>query len=428
MRMTLLVCLVSLSLGCTARRNILLITVDTLRRDALGVYDPRITWTPTLDSLARAGTLWLEASAPWSLTHPSHATMMTGLYPSRTGVRSNEARLDEGAECLAEVLGAHGWVCAGLVNTWVLEPPSGIAQGFAVFEAMHREPVDRPSLKEGVEATTRCNPRADRSVRTAMRWIDKGHRPFFLWLHLMDPHLDYDPPAVEASRVGFDPAWEELGSEALWKARRTRGQAITEQELAMVRALYDGEVAAVDRALGHLFAHLRLRELHRSTVVAVVSDHGESIFDDGGYLGHAHSLHESVVAIPLIMSGPGVPSGVRITTPVELVQLRPTLLRLARGRRRVGPHDLFSGTPRVQVTGDARGRLLASWGSWRMIVNPSDSVGSILSEGDAKRSMAVSLLDSALRAHRNLVLEACPSSRPLNARDVEELKALGYLE
>jgi hypothetical protein len=143
-------------------------------------------------------------------------------------------------------------------------------------------------------------------------------------------------------------------------------------------------------------------------------------------LGHARSLHETVIEIPLIMAGPGIPPGSRIGTPVELVQLRATLLRLARGGRRPGRHDLFAREGRVPVTGDASGRLSASWGGWRFVWGRTGDAPAIIERGHGDSAMAHAMADSAVRAHRAFSGRA--SSRGLNGRDRAALKALGYAE
>lgn len=419
-----LVLLTSAGSGCAPRRNLLLITVDTLRRDALGVYDPRVTWTPTLDSLARAGTCWTSAHTPFSLTLPSHATMMTGVAPWEVGLGSNDGVVPESLWCLAEELAGHGYTCAAMVNTWVLEAPSGIGQGFGWVYSFFRDTVACPTGEEKPgHAGVRTNPRASRTVEASLRWLQRAARPFFLWIHLMDPHLDYAPPAQDMAPFGVDSSDLRWGEEEWLKAKRREGHVFTDEERRIIRALYDAEVASVDRALGQLFAGLRALGLEQSTVVAVVSDHGESILDDDSYVGHAHSLHPCVTQIPLIMAGPGIPRATTISAPVELVQLRGTLLQLVRGRKPASG-DLFTPARRVPVTADASGRVVAAWGGWRMLWAPgSDPV--VVERGPQEGAAAVSLMDSALRA---LPRFRQGVRRPLSPRDRAALEALGYVE
>ena len=288
-------------IGCgKSRTNLLLITVDTLRRDALGLYNQDVWWTPTMDSLGASGVVWDDARTVFSIAQPSHASMMTGRYPSHLGTVSNTATLQAHFSPLAQELSAEGYGCGAFINTWILDEESGLNHGFATFVRAEREALTKPRIveKEGKLFTVYRvnNPSAVRTVKLATSWLAETEKPFFLWVHLMDPHLDYSPPDSILSYLGFTDIDPKYGNGEFLSKRHKRGLSFSMTAVEKMRRLYAGEVAYVDRALSQLFSGIR--EQHRNTVVVLVSDHGENICDDGTYVGHAYSLDESVVRIP----------------------------------------------------------------------------------------------------------------------------------
>ncbi len=409
--------------------NLLLITIDTLRRDALGIYSPDVWWTPTMDSIAGSGTVWDEARAPFTLTQPSHATMMTGLYPAEHGVCSNRSCLQDAFSSLAEELSIEGYQCGAFINTWVLDRGAGFGQGFSLFTRAEKESLLAPvRIREKGDRLVwwRINPKAGRSVDMALGWLSDAHEPFFLWLHLMDPHLDYAPPDSALQILGAPDIPSELGSREYIRDREDSNQPLTELEISQVRLLYAGEVAYVDMALRDLFHGIRRSNKSSRTVIVLVSDHGESIFDDGRYVGHAYSLDESVVRIPLVLTGYHIPRETRIQAPVGLVQLKPTLLDLlgvAPAKEAVP--GLFSNTDRVQITGDIKGRMLAHWRGWECVWSEGKKQPEQIARGDADSMLAASVMDSVYEAL--IDISRRPVSRSLGQHDIEELQALAQV-
>jgi arylsulfatase A-like enzyme len=172
------------------------VTVDTLRADRVGSYGAADAHTPTLDALAQQGVRFETAVATTPLTLPSHASILTGLYPPRHGVRHNGIfRLDAEIETLAERLRGAGYSTAAVVGSYVLARRFGLAQGFDLYD-------DRMSSKRAVAGGY-----LERSARAvtdrALDWLDATSRPFFLWVHYYDPHADYAPPLrfQRASRI-----------------------------------------------------------------------------------------------------------------------------------------------------------------------------------------------------------------------------------
>lgn len=269
-------------------RNLLLVSIDTLRADRVGAYGHSDAGTAAMDSLARRGTRFADVTAPTPLTLPTHASLFTGLAPHRHGVRHNGlfALADE-ATTLAEALAGAGYRTGGFVGSVVLAPRQGVAQG---FEAWTSPQADRASglFFLGERPAARVN--AD-----ALGWLDGvgEEDPFFLFVHYMEPHAPYAPPPDLAARHSDDP--------------------------------YQGEVAAADRALGRLLDGLETRGRLDDTLVVVVSDHGEDLGDHGEGT-HGLFLYQSTLAVPWIVAGPGVAAGQVIEEPVALVDVAATVL------------------------------------------------------------------------------------------------------
>jgi len=270
------------------RPNLLLVTIDTLRADHVGAYGDRAARTPTLDALAARGARFAHAQSPVPLTGPSHATILTGLYPPVHGVRDNVVfSLDARHRALATVLKGQGYRTAAFVGAYPVAAAFGFRQGFDTFGEDFK---DSPIPGAGAQ-----RPAGD-VVDATLRWLAApGDGPFFVWMHLYDPHAPYDPP--EPYRTAF--------------AGRP----------------YDGEIAYTDAQLGRVFDWLRSAGQETDTVVAVLSDHGESL-GEHGEVTHAVLLYEATLHVPLLVAGPNVPPGVTVAGRVTTVDLAPTLLRL----------------------------------------------------------------------------------------------------
>jgi arylsulfatase A-like enzyme len=300
------------------RPNIVLITVDTLRADALGLYaGGKARRTPNIDGLGREGVVFDNAVCPMPQTRPSHFSILTSQYPREHGVVNNAIALPDGATTLAEVLKSSGWETAGFVAVSFLGAESGAAQGFDTFEG--------PSAR----ALT-----ADEAVPRALRWLEArrdGQRPFFLWLHVFDPHMPYAPPAAyrPPPATGLGEAPTEISWPVLLARAKRSGGRLPAALLEYGQELYRGEVAFVDHWLGKLFQALRDPSRGGRTVIVLTSDHGEC-FDHGIFFEHSDCLYDASVRVPLVLWGPGVGKpGTREPRTVENLDLAPTLLRLA---------------------------------------------------------------------------------------------------
>lgn len=270
--------------------HLLLVSIDTLRADHVGCYGRAGAQTPHLDSLCSEGVVFDSAFAPAPVTLASHASMMTGLYPASHGLYTNgSGRLAPEFRTLAEALRPRLKRAGAVVGSVVLDARFGLDQGFDDYD-------DRmPPAPLGRYLTQRERP-AESVAAAASAWI-RAHsgEPFFLWVHFYDPHAPYDPP----------PTWK--------------------QRLADP---YDGEIAAVDEALGQVLQTLRDTGVAEQTLIVVAGDHGEDLGEHGEPT-HGVFLYDSTLRVPLIFRHPAtLPRGRRVPGVVRLVDLMPTLLEL----------------------------------------------------------------------------------------------------
>lgn len=297
--------------------DLLLISVDTLRRDHLGCYGhPRAT-SPNLDALAARGVVFENASSTASWTLPAHVSMLTGLYPAFHDVQDDGSKLADGLPTLAERLAAAGYSTLAVVSHVYVSRAFGLARGFDIFDE---------SLTEGGSK----NPRAGSVVERVLEHVGAVSRdqPLFTFVHLFDPHWEYSPPPPFDRRF-TDPAYAGPvdGTLASLSPYFELGSPMSPADLRRAIDLYDGEIAYVDVEVGRLIHELERRR--RPTVVAFTADHGEE-FKEHGSLGHGRTLFGEQLAVPLILAGdPALVAGTRRRAPVSLVDLAPTLLELA---------------------------------------------------------------------------------------------------
>jgi len=276
--------------------NILLITLDTTRADRIGSYGYAAAETPRLDALASEGVLFEQAVTPTAFTLPSHASIMTGLYPPFHGVRLNGgAALADVQVTLAERLAASGYRTGAVMGAFVLDQRWGLSQGFESYDDDFEIAPDQKLDLAGVQRP------GGRVVDIGLEWLEQpDERPFFAWLHFYDPHKPYDPPEPYRSR--FDGGGKS--------------------------GLYDGEIAFTDAQVGRLLDWLDDRGLAENTIVVVVGDHGESL-GDHGEKEHGYFIYDATVKVPLIVRVPGSGlQGVRVPAQVRTIDILPTVLDL----------------------------------------------------------------------------------------------------
>jgi arylsulfatase A-like enzyme len=344
-----------------APKNLLLVTVDTLRADHLGAYGyPRPT-SPRIDELARRGLLFRSAETVQSATWPALTSLHTGLHPSAHGVIWNGWKPRARFVTLADLLHARGYeTSAFLTNMKGTEHP-----GFS-----------RLFLARGGDQAEQDRAATEAAVAQLERVRD---RPFFLWVHLISPHADYAPPApygVFASGTASS-----LGGRVTeLVSARERGVMLTEADVAHVVGLYDGEIAYADALVGRLLDALRAQGLEERTLVVFAADHGEDLHEHNRYFFHSPSMYSSSLRIPLILALPGaLPRGARTDQPASLVDVAPTVLGLLGlpAPSTFQGVDLLSGgavpprPARTAVFAETSGRIFSvSTPEWRLVYNP----------------------------------------------------------
>ncbi|MGQ0721438.1 MAG: sulfatase [Candidatus Eiseniibacteriota bacterium] len=315
-----------------SRKNLLLLSIDTLRADRLGASGHPDGLSPHLDRLARTATTHVGAVTPLPRTLPSMSSVMTGLPPHSHGVRDNfHYALGERAETLAEDLARRGWATAAVNSNPVLSHDSGIFQGFA--SANDRgDDWSRLGLVRGASriATLLAMRRGDRDAvitELALSWLARrpSGRPFFLWVHWLAPHMPYEPSFPDDRR--FDPAYEGAHLRALdyggiSKGDMTYRNPLSPREREHAVRLYDGEVATADRAVGRLLRSVERDRLLDDTVVVLVADHGESLLEHGYFFNHGDFVYGPAAHVPLVVRDPLAPAPILDTAPASLNDVR----------------------------------------------------------------------------------------------------------
>ena len=401
----------------------MIITIDTLRADRLGCYGNPDVATPNMDRLAREGAMAPQASAQAPITRPSHVSMFTGLYPSQHGIRDNISRaLAPDVATMAEAFKAAGFETAGFVSSIVLSAQSGLGRGFDEFS--DRFDIGADAADEG-HFLDILEHRGDVAVAEAVKWLDahSGGRTF-VWVHLYDPHAPYEPPEPYASRYAGRP--------------------------------YDGEVAWSDELVGRLDAEVTRLGMRDQTLVVLTSDHGEALGEHGESV-HGFFLYQATLRVPLLMRGPGIVPGTRISAAVQSVDLFPTILELVgvpipRSNHAVAGRSLASNVRGLSSTLDETPsfaesltpRIHYGWsdlrsvreGRWKFILAPTPELYDLahdpgelhnVIEGEPARARA-------LRAglDRHLAQDTPAAARKTPAGDVpidlvEKFGALGYV-
>ncbi|QCC49285.1 sulfatase [Halobellus limi] len=355
------------------RRHVLYITVDSVRADRMGYLGYERPTTPTLDGLAADGTAWTRAMASGIPTYFSFKSLLGGVHPLS---RTSDLGLPREVPALAETFQKLGYRTAGFNagNPWLTDA-DGYDRGFQTFRDFLTDDQDGYGLAERLRALQRFVPDndlvrdwagrvartgcaltgqvplepAERMTAAATEWLTDGvdaDRPTFLWIHYMDPHYPWVPPA-ELLEQFYDEPLSRLDIGRLWHtvAGRHEGTAersISESDLDAIDALYDAELRRTDDAIGDLLAVVDDTLGLSETVVAVAGDHGTELADHGNFSHAPQSLYDEVVRVPLLLRGPGVPSAT-MTEPVSLVDLPPTLLNHAAPGREDAVPDAFEG-------------------------------------------------------------------------------------
>jgi arylsulfatase A-like enzyme len=320
-----------------APRHIVLISVDTLRADAVSAYGGGSgRRTPAIDALAADGVRFEHAYAPAPWTLPSLASLVTGVAPSVHHAVGFDARLDGSATTLAERLSGRGYYTSAILHNDLLSPMRNLGQGFDGYEDL-AAPWFGESLGASLLqrfAPSRFPPKewpstADHT-QLVIDWLDRHQsRDFFLWVHYLDPHAPYAPPR---EYLDGEPA---PGMSAAFEGQKQTMEGwvvTTSDERRWVRSLYDAEARYVDANVGRIVAALKQRSLYDDALVILTADHGEEFWEHGS-LGHGQSMYQELLQVPLIVKLPAsrrraVETKV-VATPVSTVSVTPTVLDVA---------------------------------------------------------------------------------------------------
>jgi len=272
--------------------NLIIITIDTLRADHLECYGYKSIKTPRINALAADGILIENAYSPIPLTLPAHASLFTGTYPLFHGVRDFTGfSLAKEHTTLATLLKSADYSTGAVVASAVLESRWGINQGFDFYY----DNFPPPSPQNWQQIAER---RGDEVVRESLRWLDKNRQgPFFLWIHLFDPHDPYTPPPPYDRQYGERP--------------------------------YDGEIAHTDENVGRIIDSLKQKGLYDSCLIVLLGDHGEGL-GEHGEATHGFFIYDSTLRIPLIFKLPGIsaPRAKRYAGPLRIIDVVPTVLQI----------------------------------------------------------------------------------------------------
>lgn len=270
--------------------NLLIITVDTLRADHVGIYGHKKIKTPNIDNSGKEGVLFSQAYCHVPLTLPSHCSLFTGTLPIFHGVRDNGYRLPSFNVTLADILKKKGYKTAAFVGAFPLDSRFGLDKGFDVYDDLY-------GSKNVVRDLSFIERRAEEVNKKVFEWLAKNKSSqFFIWVHYFDPHAPYDPPPPFKNEYN--------GRE------------------------YDGEIAYTDYIIGKLLEKLNDLKLSEKTLIILTSDHGEGL---GEHNENTHGIfvYDSTLRVPLIFSNPKIlPKNTVVSDQVGLIDVMPTLLDL----------------------------------------------------------------------------------------------------
>jgi arylsulfatase A-like enzyme/Tfp pilus assembly protein PilF len=397
-------------------RNLLLVSIDTLRADHLGSYGYAGAQTPRLDSLARSGLRFARATTVVPLTLPAHTSLLTGTFPAWHGVRDNGGfYVGDDQTTLAETLRDKGYRTGGFVSSFVLDGRWGIAQGFDTY--FDDFDLEKFGGQAGMDVIQR---KGSETVDQAVAWLGADRdRPFFAWVHLYDPHTPYE--AAEPYRSRFP---------------------------ATLAGAYDAEIAVADAQVGRLLDALEVAGRLDDTVVVVTGDHGEML-GEHGEATHGFFIYEAATHIPVIVAGPGVPARA-VDDRIRIVDLMPTALELLG----VPAPAAVQGVSLMPLARGQRLSLIAQCESWypryhygwsellsvqderfHYIRAPRPELYDLqadpgeLQDRSGDDAARLSALDRALETHLQRTASATAAKGPqaVDSETEEKLAALGYV-
>ncbi len=310
-------------------KNIILITIDTLRSDALSIYNPQVAPTPHIDQLGREAILFKNAHTPAPWTLPSLSTIMTGVHPLVHGTNTPEQSLPPQFETLAEALGKKGYLTAAFAHNPYLNPRSyRVTRGFYetslyVHDSIIITRIGTRLLNFFFPQKFKDQISTEDLTNEAVSWLHKNSsKNFFLWIHYLDPHTPYEPPEA------FLPPGPKPFSADLGNQKKFPQSVFSPAQKEWVKELYRAEARYVDDNVGKLIVELRTLGLYDSSLIVLTSDHGEEFWEHGGVI-HSHTLFEELLHVPLMIKLPGAGKPAQIDPPVSLESIYPTILELS---------------------------------------------------------------------------------------------------
>jgi arylsulfatase A-like enzyme len=447
-----------------ARVNVVLITVDTLRADHVGAYGHHSDTTPTLDRLAANGVRFADVTVQWPQTWPSIASMMTSTYPSTTGVRYSPRRpLTRNQRTLAEMLAAAGYQTAAVVANATIGKKLGFDQGFDVFVESwvpQLRKTDSRRLEKApgkVKQLTNATIVTDQGLELLNRFDSR--RPYFLWLHYIDPHGPYVPPPsygeMFANAYSSEPVEHRLLPE--YQQQKAPGTDSVISDLAFYKTQYDREIRYFDDQVARLLAAVAAGD---NTLIVVTADHGEGLGEHRYYLEHGAVPHQPTAQVPLLMSLTGkLPAGRVVDAPVGLIDVTPTILEalgvpapqglagssllpLVRGEEGAAPKHVFMESGRRHLS-----QVVVRQGPWKLVhtrsatdrhwfslpelalfnlkSDPAEQHNLVAEHGERVAEMQA-VLDAWVANGLNQTQANAPKPRKLDPATTEVLRALGY--
>jgi len=392
--------------------NILLITIDTIRADRVGYAGYDIE-TPRLDSLAYKGARFVNAVCQVPLTLPSHASILTGTNPPYHQIKGNGPYyVSEELTILAEILKNHGYSTSAFVGAYVLDSEFGLNQGFDHYDDDFITP----------EYLVKHEPQrlAEKVFSSVEKWLGKNHdRKFFAWVHYYDPHDPYTPPPP------FDIKYE------------TRP--------------YEGEIAYTDIYVGKLIQSLKDKGIYQKTLIIVVGDHGEDLFD---HMEPTHGifLYDTTLKVPLIFHSPDViPEGIKINDQVRTIDIFPTILDfikidipkycqggslipLLEGKKIKKIKEAYAETYYPLISYGWSGLKSIRTAEWKYVQAPQPELYDLERDPAEKENVfakrnkiALELGNKLKKLEKQISSGRKPVTRELTPEDQEKLRALGYV-
>ncbi len=442
--------------------KIILVTIDTLRADRVGVYGHARAKTPNMDALAKKSTLFSSAFCHTPITNPSHCSLMTGMYPGSHGVKTNGYPLPEKHSVVAELLSRGGYKTAAFVSGFSLvDQVSGLARGFDVYD--------------DAWSKTRVERKAPEATEAALDWLESAGDRFFLWIHYFDPHHPYAPPAPYNTffRKPDPKVHEEAPAEAVekWKkyaekarendffnviVKEERTVETTPEKLRDNLALYDGEISLVDSELGRFINALKDKGIYNDSLFILTSDHGEG-FDHNYYYAHGDRLYDSSIHIPMMIKSQRKDiTRFLIEAPVGTIDLFSTILNFGGviipkqneganlvdymlGDKNDPYRDIYGYCPELNRPRMSLGQLRSLRNQqWKLIYRVKTNDFELYDmlqdpaelynlEGSRVR-IQNTLASKLLNRHERMALKPESTEMVVDERMIEGLKSLGYVD